>query len=51
MCGELRRELLVSNELLSEFVALKKYEIAPVGAIHLRGKEREIELSSLELKT
>ena len=50
MCKELKSELLISNELLRSFPPVSVYETKSVGSIHLKGKVKEVELSSVGLK-
>jgi adenylate cyclase len=47
MCKELKSELLISNELLRSFPPVSDYETRAVGSIHLKGKVKEVELSSV----
>jgi adenylate cyclase len=49
MCHELKSEVLISNDLLPAFYSLKNYATTSVGAIRLRGKEKEVVLSSIEV--
>lgn len=46
-CGELNAEMIASSDLLSEINLIKDYVSRPLGAIKLRGKEREISLNAL----
>lgn len=46
-CGELNAEMIASSDVLSEISFAKDYITRPLGAIKLRGKEREISLSAL----
>jgi adenylate cyclase len=50
MCKELKSELLISNELLRSFPPVSMYETRSVGSIQLKGKVKEVELSSVGLK-
>jgi len=50
MCKELKSELLISNELLRSFPPVSVYETKSVGSIHLKGKVKEVELSSVRMK-
>jgi len=50
MCKELESELLVSGELIRSFPPLSVYETRSVGSIPLKGKLKEVELSSVRLK-
>jgi adenylate cyclase len=50
MCKELKSELLISNELLRSFPPVSGYETKSVGSIHLKGKVKDVELSSVGLK-
>jgi len=50
MCKELKSELLISNELLRSFPPVSVYETKSVGSIHLKGKVKDVELSSVGLK-
>ena len=49
-CKELESELLISNELLRSFPPVSDYETRSVGSIHLKGKVKDVELSSVRLK-
>jgi adenylate cyclase len=49
MCNELQSEVLISNELLQQLPRDSKFTATSVGAIHLKGKEKEVELISLHL--
>ena len=46
-CGELNAEMIASSDLLSEMRLIKEYISRPLGAIKLRGKEKEISLNAL----
>lgn len=46
-CGELNAEMIASSDVLSEIRLAKNYITRPLGAIKLRGKEKEISLSEL----
>ena len=46
-CGELNEEIIASTELLSEISFVKDYITRPLGAIKLRGKEKEVLLNAL----
>ena len=46
-CGEFKEELIASGELLSEVYFTKEYILRPLGAIKLRGKEKEVLLNAL----
>jgi adenylate cyclase len=48
MCKEFNAEILSSAELISK-LSLKNYAAQPLGSIKLRGKEKEVWLSSLSL--
>jgi adenylate cyclase len=48
MCKEFNAEILSSAELISK-LSLKNYAAQPLGSIKLRGKEKEVLLSSLSL--
>lgn len=48
MCKEFNAEILSSADLISK-LSLKNYATRPLGSIKLRGKEKEILLSSLSL--
>jgi adenylate cyclase len=48
MCKEFNAEILSSAELISK-LSLKNYATRPLGSIKLRGKEKEVLLSSLSL--
>ncbi|HYV90874.1 MAG TPA: adenylate/guanylate cyclase domain-containing protein [Chitinophagales bacterium] len=49
MCKELGSELLISSELLRSFPPASNYQTKSAGRIHLKGKERDVELHSLQL--
>jgi len=46
-CGELKEELIASGDLLSEIFLSKEFSKRPLGAIKLRGKEKEVMLNAL----
>lgn len=46
-CGELNAEMIASSDLLAQVMLAKEYITRPLGAIKLRGKEKEISLSAL----
>ena len=46
-CAELNEEVIASSELLSEMRFIKDYISRPLGAIKLRGKEKEVLLNAL----
>ncbi len=46
-CTEFKEEVIASGELLSELHFLKDYNTKPLGAIKLRGKEKEVLLNGL----
>lgn len=46
-CSELKEELIVSADLLAELCLMKNYMLRPLGAIKLRGREKEILLNAL----
>jgi adenylate cyclase len=46
-CGELNAEMIASSDLLSEIRLVKDYVTRPLGAMKLKGKEKEISLSAL----
>lgn len=46
-CGELNEEVIASADLLSEIHHIKNYISRPLGAIKLRGKEKEVFLNAL----
>lgn len=46
-CGEFQEEVIVSSDLLSELYATAEYIFRPLGAIRLKGKEKEVALSAL----
>jgi adenylate cyclase len=48
MCKEFNAEILSSAEVISK-LSLKNYAARPLGSIKLKGKEKEILLSSLSL--
>ena len=47
MCKEFNSELITSAEIAEEIKLLKKYLITPLGSIKLKGKEKEVFLSTL----
>jgi adenylate cyclase len=47
MCKEFNAEVLSSAELIAKLSLSKNYLAKPLGSIKLRGKEKEILLSSL----
>ena len=46
-CGELNAEMIASSDVLSEIRLVKDFITRPLGAMKLRGKEREISLAAL----
>lgn len=46
-CSELNAEMIASSDLLSEISLSRNYITTPLGAIKLKGKEKEISLSAL----
>ena len=46
-CGELNAEMIASSDVLSEIPLVNNYVTKPLGAIKLRGKEKEVALSAL----
>ncbi len=46
-CNELNEEIIASTDLLTEIRHVKNYITRPLGAIKLRGKEKEILLNAL----
>ena len=46
-CGEFNEEIIASAELLSEVSFIKDYITRPLGAIKLKGKEKEVLLNAL----
>ncbi len=46
-CAEFNEEVIASNELLSELHFAKDYITRPLGAIKLRGKQKEVLLNAL----
>jgi adenylate cyclase len=46
-CGEFKEEVIASSDLLLELHFLKDYVTKPLGAIKLRGKEKEVLLNAL----
>jgi len=46
-CGEFKEELIASADLLTELKTIKEYVARPLGAIKLKGKEREVLLNGL----
>jgi adenylate cyclase len=46
-CTELHEELIVSSDLLEQVPFVSEYRARPLGAMKLRGKEREVNLSAL----
>lgn len=49
LCKELQVEVLASSDLVEELPLGNEYEASPMGSIRLRGKSREISLSTLKL--
>ena len=50
MCKELKSEMLISSEMLRSFPPVSKYETRSVGGIQLKGKLKEVELNSVEVR-
>jgi adenylate cyclase len=48
-CGELNEEIIASADVLSGIPSLKDYITKPLGAIKLKGKEKEVMLNALAL--
>jgi adenylate cyclase len=48
-CGEFQQEMIASSDLLSELRFAKEFITRPLGAIKLRGKQKEVLLSALTL--
>jgi adenylate cyclase len=48
-CGEFQQEMIASSDLLSEIRFANDFITKPLGAIKLRGKEKEVLLSALTL--
>jgi adenylate cyclase len=48
-CSELQEELIVSTDLLAQLCQAKNYMLRPLGAIKLRGREKEIQLNALRI--
>jgi adenylate cyclase len=48
-CGELNEEVIASSDLVSELLLLKDYITRPLGAIKLKGKEKEVGLIALNI--
>jgi len=46
-CGELKEDLIASGEVLSELNSIRDFIARPLGAIKLKGKEKEILLNGL----
>jgi adenylate cyclase len=46
-CGELKEEMIASSELLSKLYFEGRYLSRPLGAIRLKGKEKEVMLNGL----
>ena len=46
-CTEFKEEVIASGDLLSELYFLKDYVTKPLGAIKLKGKEKEVLLNGL----
>lgn len=46
-CSEFKAEMIASSDLLSELQIIKDYITLPLGAIKLKGKEKEVWLSAL----
>lgn len=50
-CGELNEEVIASSELLSELYSVRNYITRSLGAIKLKGKEKEVMLVALQPAT
>lgn len=50
-CGELNEEVIASSELLSELYSVRNYITRSLGAIKLKGKEKEVLLVALKPAT
>ena len=48
-CGEFNEEIIASADVLSGIPSLKDYVTKPLGAIKLKGKEKEVMLNALAL--
>lgn len=48
MCKELKEEIIASADLLAELRLANNYSVQALGSIKLRGKEKEIALSTLK---
>jgi adenylate cyclase len=46
-CGELKEEMIASSDLLAELYFAKDYITRPLGAIKLKGKEKEVLLNAM----
>ena len=49
LCKEFGAEILTSADLITELKLSKKYETRPLGSIKLRGKEKEVLLSTVSI--
>jgi adenylate cyclase len=49
LCKKFDAEILTSADLIAELKLSKKYEARPLGAIKLRGKEKEVVLSTVTI--
>jgi adenylate cyclase len=49
MCHEMKSDVLVSNDFLKSVSLPKQFVADAVGAVHLKGKEREVELYALAM--
>ena len=47
LCKKFNAEILTSADLIAELKLSKKYNARPIGAIKLRGKEKEVVLSAV----
>ncbi|WP_315820749.1 adenylate/guanylate cyclase domain-containing protein [Paraflavitalea speifideaquila] len=47
-CGDLNEEVIASSDLLSELYSVRNYIIRSLGAIKLKGKEKEVMLVALK---
>lgn len=49
LCKKFNAEILTSADLIAELKLTKQYEARPLGAIKLRGKEKEVVLSAVSI--
>lgn len=50
-CGELNEEVIASSDLLSELLSVRNYVTRSLGAIKLKGKEKEVMLVAVQPAT